>query len=197
MNEQATIPIGLCQCGCGQHTSLARQNDRKYGYEKGKPVRFVLGHYGKTAPKGTGHSCWKGGRRRNDIGYVLLHLPDHPRASGNGYVREHLIIVERVLKRPLPAGAEVHHVNEIKSDNRNTNLVICENHEYHALLHVRARALRGCGNPNYRKCKFCKEWDDLCNLKTSGIQRAVFFHGECRRLSFRLYIRQRRQRGES
>lgn len=40
--------IGLCECGCGQRTNLARQNDRAKGWTRGQPLRFVLGH----APRG-------------------------------------------------------------------------------------------------------------------------------------------------
>jgi hypothetical protein len=42
---------GYCQCGCGQRTRLARQNDTKRGTIKGRPVRFVKGH----RPKQVGH----------------------------------------------------------------------------------------------------------------------------------------------
>lgn len=37
---------GLCECGCGQKTSLATQTNRRRGYVKGKPMRFVVGHSG-------------------------------------------------------------------------------------------------------------------------------------------------------
>lgn len=39
----------------------------------------------------------------------------------------HILVAEKALGRTLPKGAEVHHVNEDRADNRNTNLVICEN----------------------------------------------------------------------
>ena len=54
---------------------------------------------------------------------------------------EHVAVAERALGKPLPLGAEIHHVNEDKSDNRPENLVICPNAKYHALLHMRMRAI--------------------------------------------------------
>lgn len=38
------IPEGLCQCGCGQRTTVAVKNERRYGHVKGRPLRFVTGH---------------------------------------------------------------------------------------------------------------------------------------------------------
>lgn len=72
--------------------------------------------------------------------------------------RVHVAIAERALGKPLPPGAEVHHVDGDKWNNANKNLVICQDHAYHALLHVRARVLRLGGNPNtQRTCADCKQ----------------------------------------
>lgn len=43
-----TIPYGYCQCGCGKETRLATQNDIAKGWIKGKPLRFLRGHYAKS-----------------------------------------------------------------------------------------------------------------------------------------------------
>lgn len=75
------------------------------------------------------------------------------------------IIAERVLGKPLPTGAEVHHVDENPKNNRNDNLVICPDHSYHRLLHRRTNALNACGNADWRKCNYCKQWDDPANLR--------------------------------
>jgi len=46
-------PSGLCQCGCGGATTIAKCTDRKFGWVKGEPKRFILGHAsrGKCLPE--------------------------------------------------------------------------------------------------------------------------------------------------
>lgn len=117
-------------------------------------------------------------------------MANRPRGSGTialGYKRigvdykiraEHVMVAERAIGRPLPKGAEVHHVNENKLDNRGENLVICPDRSYHRLLHTRTEAINATGNPDHRKCVFCKKWDspDALLFRTSGAQ-----HAKCRR----------------
>jgi len=35
---------GLCECGCGQATTVATKTDRARGWVKGQPKRFIRGH---------------------------------------------------------------------------------------------------------------------------------------------------------
>ena len=142
-----------CECGCGRETSIAKETNRRRGQVKGQPFRFVHGHNAR----GSNSSNWNGGRQYSR-GYLSLLLPGHPRANPRGYVLEHISIAERAIGQPLPSGAVVHHVNEIKDDNRHENLVICESRAYHLLLHQRMRAYHACGDANARKCSFCGVW---------------------------------------
>lgn len=112
--------------------------------------------------------------------------------GGGGKKRKHTRIAEWALGRQLPAGVEVHHVNEDKSDNRPENLVICPNHEYHHLLHVRQRAQDACGDANKRCCKFCKKWDSVNNLE--GDQRTGIYHRLCNIAYCKAYKLQRHSR---
>ncbi len=34
----------LCECGCGQYTTISTKNDNTRGWKKGKPKRFITGH---------------------------------------------------------------------------------------------------------------------------------------------------------
>ena len=96
-------------------------------------------------------------------GTLLTHARGYLRRSTSRR-SAHVELAERALGKPLPQGAEVHHVNGIKSDNRPENLVICPDHAYHALLHTRQRAMNACGNPDYRRCEICGQWDDPLHM---------------------------------
>ena len=81
---------------------------------------------------------YKAGRYANSDGYVMIHM------GGNAYVGEHVLMAEKALGRPLPKGAEVHHVDRDGLNNNTKspwNLVVCPDHAYHILLHQRARML--------------------------------------------------------
>ena len=82
------------------------------------------------------------------------------------HVLEHIFVfvAEKALGKKLPKGAVVHHANEDRSDNRNSNLVICPNNEYHRLIHRRLEAFKACSNPNWIKCGYCHKHDDPNNL---------------------------------
>lgn len=55
-------------------------------------------------------------------GYKLVKQHGHPRAWKNGYVYEHILVMEQKLKRSLVPGENVHHKNGIRHDNRPDNL---------------------------------------------------------------------------
>ena len=56
-------------------------------------------------------------------GYVSYYNPKHHRASSNGMLYEHIRVAEEKLGRELNDDEVVHHINEIKSDNRKDNLL--------------------------------------------------------------------------
>ena len=60
------------------------------------------------------------------------------------------------MERPMPPGAVVHHVNDIKTDNRHSNLVVLQSHQEHLEMHYRRTVLRAGGNPwTQRLCAGC------------------------------------------
>lgn len=163
------MTMKLCECGCGQPTPIAKQTASRLGHVKGQPVRFIQGHWAKTgAMLGSNHPQWKGGRLTHVTGYIMVAQDGHPRANEGGYVLEHIVIAEKALGRYLPKRVEVHHVNECRADNRGNNLVICDSRDYHRLLHLRMRAYRACGNPEARRCGFCRVWGTDVKVLSGG-----------------------------
>lgn len=70
-------------------------------------------------------------RIRDTDGYILVRVPGHPQANSGGYVREHRLVMERELGRPLLAEEVVHHRNGTKDDNRPENLRLYASHSEH------------------------------------------------------------------
>ena len=72
-------------------------------------------------------------------GYVLVFMPEHPRAykSGSlkGYVAEHIVVAERMIHRPLAPEETVHHLDQDKAHNDHTNLLVLENSQHIKLHH--------------------------------------------------------------
>lgn len=108
---------------------------------------------------GAAHHKWCGGRTTLGGGYIGIKSPSHPRTQHpTGFVCEHVVIAERALGRPLLGRHPVHHVDGDAGNNANTNLVICQDGNYHKLLHVRLRVVQAGGDPNTDKvCCYCKE----------------------------------------
>lgn len=80
--------------------------------------------------RGDLHYSWRGGKRKDPRGYVLIYSPDHPHPEGGRYVREHRLVMERSLGRYLETFEYVHHKNGVKNDNRLENLQLVNTHNH-------------------------------------------------------------------
>lgn len=113
---------------------------------------------------------------------------------------KHIAVAEKAIGKRLPKGAVVHHINEDKLDNRPGNLLICSR-GYHSFLHMRMNAMAACGNPNWKKCKFCKTYDDPTKMRRSQnyskdktiLYSGEYWHGDCANT----YQQQQRKNRES
>jgi len=92
---------------------------------------------GKKFPQITGskHFNWKGGRNKHKDGYIYILKPEHPLADKKGYIFEHRLIMEQMLRRYLKKEERVHHINNIHNDNRPENLMYFPNESEHQKFH--------------------------------------------------------------
>ncbi len=77
----------------------------------------------KRLIKGDKHPNFKTGTSISTGGYIYERCDGHPRATKQGYyVFQHILVMEKYLKRYLQSDEVVHHKNHIKTDNRIENL---------------------------------------------------------------------------
>lgn len=102
------------------------------------PPRFELASkrddikWRKGNLKGADAPTYGGGKYIDDKGYVKILNPDHPK-NIRGYIYEHRAVMERYLGRMLQPWETVHHINEVKVDNRIDNLFLCTVKEHSAI----------------------------------------------------------------
>ena len=81
---------------------------------------------GKFAPNG---------EQKYHKGYPVVYRPDHPRARSNGYVYEHILVMESKLGRRLKPDEVVHHIDKNKQNNSPDNLMLFASQREHDLFH--------------------------------------------------------------
>lgn len=128
------------------------------------------------------HQLPENARQRNSRNYVRAKVDNGSRKGS-----EHVALVEKILGKILPKGVQIHHIDGNPSNNSPFNLIVCPNQSYHRLIHRRQEALEKCGNVDYSKCSYCKEYDAPENLSfikmSNGWHRS--YHKKCAALDAR------------
>jgi hypothetical protein len=102
-------PRWRCKCKCGANRTVAGHFLVSGGV---RSCGCLLRRQGKD------HPGWKGGRQIID-GYVVLKIYENGKRR---IVKEHRLIMERILGRRLLRSETVHHKNGIRSENTPGNL---------------------------------------------------------------------------
>lgn len=109
---------------------------KELGHEPLKPKisdlakeNSIKSRRGKPSPNS------KGGRIEDKRGYIHIWKPSHPNSNKAGYVLEHRLIMAEHIGRTLLTTEDVHHINEVKSDNRIENLELLSKSE-HTKKHI-------------------------------------------------------------
>jgi hypothetical protein len=120
----------ICKVEFEISESLSKQGGRTCS----RKCHFV---YQSIRPQITGqnHHAWGGGRYKTKKGYIVVKSHNHPNKDKNNNVLEHILVVEKEIGRFLIKGEEVHHINEIKDDNRPENLMLFACKSDHAKYH--------------------------------------------------------------
>lgn len=82
-------------------------------------------------------------------GYVGVYFPDHPCSNKEGYIMEHILVMEALIGRHLHPEECVHHINENRKDNRKENLQLMTKKQ-HMSYHAKKRWDKKKGGMTYQ-----------------------------------------------
>lgn len=92
-------------------------------------------------------------------------------------VMRHVLAAEKAIGKKLPLGVEVHHVDDDRGNDTNSNLIVCQDRAYHMLLHKRTKALKISGHANWITCQICKQYSPPEEIKSYS--NGVKWHPAC------------------
>lgn len=112
----------------------ARQIAGKFGVSNTNVLWWMRKNNVQRRPVGSCpgslNPAWKGGVCKDDDGYVLVYCPDHPNAV-QGKVREHRLVMEKMIGRYLERNEVVDHIDGVKDNNDPSNLRLFQSNKEH------------------------------------------------------------------
>jgi HNH endonuclease len=101
------IPLGQCQCGCGEDTRIAKKTISAKGITKGQPMRYLRGHAGTWREHGgyavdLNTGCWIWRRSTSFNGYGQLWH--------EGRVQRAHRVFNQLYIGPIPDGFQIDHI---------------------------------------------------------------------------------------
>ncbi|MCK9371005.1 HNH endonuclease [Candidatus Dojkabacteria bacterium] len=113
-------------------------------------------------------------KTKHSKGYVLIYKPEHPRATCQGYVPEHRLVMEKHIGRLVNTTTEeVHHIDEDVTNNKLSNLQLVTRRE-HRRIHA---GWWKVGDTWWKKCNTCKR--ELVVEGNFHIRHSPASHNEC------------------
>jgi len=125
---------GFSMSECSKKFKVSKPSIRLWLKEMGinrTPKEGTLLRINKGIGRRENHPNWKGGTWIDSRGYAWINHGTVNKVKNEKSM--HRYVAEKVLGRILTSDECVHHINGIKTDNRNCNLLICSN-AYHNFL---------------------------------------------------------------
>lgn len=152
--ERSRKKISLAKIGC-HPKPYERTEEWRQKISKSKKGKFL------------NPSEFGGHRKKRKDGYVKVFVPDHPNASKDGYVMEHVLVIEKHIGRYVEKDEVVHHINHIRDDNRIENLLLMTSKE-HAAFHMNERKRNGTWKIYTRPVRNITTGETFESIKTAG-----------------------------
>lgn len=110
------MPSGLCKCGCGQRTPLAKVTSKARGLVKGEPTHYIRGHQRRGSGRPVGRRFWEKVDKRDGGCWIWTaslatngYGRFYPDPDGVRGVPAHRFAYEDLVG-PIPDGLDLDHL---------------------------------------------------------------------------------------